>query len=345
MFNKDTVEVKGSHSPMGDISSLPRNIAGKRIQLGLCCLNTTLRAQKPSIYTSRTLRLKTLEEKGVGLLKSRVLENIDDLERMIHWNVQNNIHVFRLSSEMFPHMSNPDVPFYGFDFCKDRLQQIGELAKKVGHRLTFHPGQFNVLGTKDSFTLEKTLVELDLHANVLDLLGGDENSVFVIHGGGVYGDKDSAKRRWVENFGELSDSAARRLVLENCERSYSVRDCLEISYMVYERYGMCVPIVIDSHHYDCYTKLHPDETQEPIRDLLVEVLQTWVSRGIRPKFHVSEQGSGRIGHHSNLIECIPEYMLEIPKRFNLGLDIMIEAKWKEQAIIGLYDKYPEIFSA
>ena len=73
-------------------------------------------------------------------------------------------------------------PFTGVDCCKDRHPQIGELAKHVGHRRTFHPGQFNVLGTKDRFTLEKTLVELDLHANVIDLFGGDENSVFVIHG-------------------------------------------------------------------------------------------------------------------------------------------------------------------
>ena len=69
-------------------------------------------------------------------------------------------------------------------------------------------------------------------------------------------------------------------------------------------------------------------------------MESWNRRGIKPKFHVSEQGSGRCGHHSNYIENIPEYLLEIPERYGYDIDIMIEAKMKEQAIFKLYCKYP-----
>ena len=63
-------------------------------------------------------------------------------------------------------------------------------------------------------------------------------------------------------------------------------------------------------------------------------------KNIKPKFHVSEQGSGRIGHHSDYIEIIPKYLLEIPDKYNTEIDIMIEAKQKEKSIFKLYQKYP-----
>ena len=44
------------------------------------------------------------------------------------------------------------------------------------------------------------------------------------------------------------------------------------------------------------------------------------------------------------IEEIPEYLLEIPSKYGLEIDIMIEAKMKEQAIFRLLLKYPKIMS-
>ena len=72
------------------------------------------------------------------------------------------------------------------------------------------------------------------------------------------------------------------------------------------------------------------------------VLETWKNRLIKPKFHVSEQGEGRTGHHSDYIETIPKFLLEIPEKYGIAIDIMIEAKMKEQAIFKLYKKYPQL---
>ena len=49
------------------------------IQLGLCCLNTELRAGKPSVFASRTVILKTLADKGVDFLKEKILQNLRDV--------------------------------------------------------------------------------------------------------------------------------------------------------------------------------------------------------------------------------------------------------------------------
>ena len=86
--------------------------------------------------------------------------------------------------------------------------------------------------------------------------------------------------------------------------------------------------------------MHPDETFRDPEHYIPMILDSWKKRGIKPKFHVSEQGSGRCGHHSDYIEKIPNYLLEIPDKYNTHIDIMIEAKQKEKAIFKLYSKYP-----
>lgn len=306
----------------------------KPVQLGLCCMNTTLRAQKPSVYAARTMIVRTVKEKGIDELKRRITLNLQDLLTMIDWNEENGIKVFRLSSELFPHYTNDKVESYSLDFAVDLLKQIGEKARGYNQRLTFHPGQFNVLASPNEKALANTFIELEYHATIFDIMGMDYNSVMVIHGGGYYGDKPAAKKRWCENYRKLKDSPRNRLVLENCEKCFSIQDCLDIS----EECG--VPVVFDTHHYACYGQLHPDEKQEPPEYYIPLILETWKKRGLKPKFHVSEQGTGRVGHHSDYIEVLPDYLLEIPEKYGVEIDIMIEAKMKELSIFKLYGKYP-----
>ena len=306
----------------------------KPIQLGLCCLNMTLRGQNPSVFASRKMIIRTIKQKGIYCLKLKIIENLCDVLKIMDWNEENGIKVYRLSSEMFPHKSNPKVEDYTFDFVLDLLKLIGEKSKKYNQRLTFHPGQYNVVGTPNQKVFEQTCINLKYQADVLDLMGMGVDSVMVVHGGGMYGDKEKTKIRWCEQFHELPENVKKRLVLENCEKSFSIKDCLEVSNRIN------IPIVFDTHHFECYKLLHPDEDFEDASVYIPLILETWKKRGIKPKFHVSEQGSGRCGHHSDYIEEIPEYLLEIPEKYGINIDIMIEAKCKELAILKLYRKYP-----
>ena len=307
----------------------------KPVQLGLCCMNVTLKKQKPPVYAARRIIIRIINEKGIEELKRRILANLDDLLTMIQWNEDNGIRVFRLSSEMFQHKTNPRVPDYDYDFAIPHLKRVSALAKKYNHRLTFHPGQFNVLASPSEKALKQTFLNLEYHADVLDIMEMGNDSVMVIHGGGVYGDKPAAIKRWVENYHKLPEKVKKRLVLENCEKSYSIKDCLEI-------HKLCrIPIVFDTHHYDCYCKLHPHEHFEPAEYYIPFILTGWVAKDIKPKFHVSEQGSGKTGHHSDYIDILPKYLLEIPDVYGVNIDIMIEAKMKELSIQKLYEKYPQ----
>jgi UV DNA damage endonuclease len=167
----------------------------------------------------------------------------------------------------------------------------------------------------------------------MDLMGLDKNSVIVIHGGGTYGNKTDSISRFKQNFYLLNESTRNRLVLENCEKSYSTEDCLEICN------ELNIPMVHDTHHYTCYSHYHPNTPQRPALELIPAILDTWTRRGIKPKFHISEQGTGRVGHHSDYIESRPDYLLNIPKDYSMSIDIMVEAKMKEQAIMRLKEKY------
>ena len=304
-----------------------------RLSLGLCCINTELRNQKIPIYCSRTCIRKNF---SVEKAKELALSNVKDISKLIEWNKEHNIRCLRLSSDMFPHFTDKETEKYTIDFTQDELKKAGDLANELKHRIVMHPGQYNQVGAKDKNVFDKTVEDLSHHADILDSMNIDNNGVLIVHGGGTYGDKENTIRRWIEQFDELPRNVKNRLVIENCERQYSTRDCLNISEEIK------IPVVFDFHHYNCYSQIYNDINQEPIIDLLPEIIDTWKERTVL--MHISEQGNGKIGHHSDYIEKLPREILTILKNNpTLHIDLEVEAKMKEQAIFKLYKKYNKLF--
>lgn len=300
------------------------------IRLGLCCINTKLREK--NIFCSRTIVRKNFSIKKAQELS---LKNIEDIGKMAQWNHENNIHVFRISSDLFPHFTDNETEPYTIDFALEALKKAGELCKKYKQRITMHPGQYNQVGAKDDKIFKNTVKDLKMHADILDAMGMDQDSVLCVHGGGVYGNKKHTVERWVKQFSDLPENVQKRLAIENCEKCYSVVDCLEIAEKC------SIPLIFDCHHYNCYSYYNKEEKEDiDIDDYMDRIVDTWKRRGIRPLFHVSEQRDGaRVGTHSDFIEKLPEYYLSFPDKYG-DLDIEIEAKMKEQAIFKLYKIYP-----
>lgn len=63
---------------------------------------------------------------------------------------------------------------------------------------------------------------------MLDRMGLDQDSVMIIHMGGVYGDKESTLERFKTNFRRLKENVAARVVLENDEICYNVDDLFPV---------------------------------------------------------------------------------------------------------------------
>lgn len=299
-----------------------------KIGLGLCCINTELR--KKDVFCSRTMIRKNFT---VEKAKQLAIQNIRDISKLVKYNYDNNIRCLRLSSDIFPHFTDTETEPYTLDFAIDELVKQGRYIEKCNQRVTMHPGQFNQIGTPNKEIFEKTCKELKMHADILDYMNIPSDGVLCIHGGGVYGDKEKTIKRWIEQFYKLPENVQKRLAIENCERCYSISDCLIISK------ACNIPIILDSHHYDCYNLIYPKEKLD-IYKYLPDIIDTWIKRDIYPVFHISEQREGsRIGAHSDFIENIPKYMLEIPEKYGIHLDIEVEAKLKEQAIHKLQKKY------
>lgn len=308
-----------------------------RIHLGLCCINNTLRNSKPTVFNSRSCTRRTFT---IEKVKELSLQNVKDLIPIIEWNEKHNIKCFRLSSNIFPHFTDTETEKYTIDHTKEDLKRAGDLIKKYKHRVLMHPGQYNQVAAINDNVFQKTIFELDHHASILEAMGIDNNGVLIVHGGGIYGDRPAAKKRWIKKYFELPKRVQDRLVIENCEKCYSLEDVLEISEEITKRGGN-LPVVFDSHHYECYSLLHPNKTQKSLDELLPRVINSWKDR--RPVMHISQQGDGKCGHHSDFITHLPDYFLNIPRKYNVSFDLEIEAKAKEAAIFRLYDKYQTLF--
>ena len=133
-------------------------------EAGYACINMTLSAE--GVCANRTLRMKTLEEKGYEYLSELIQSNLHALKEILVWNAQSGYRLYRLSSEMFPFMSHPVWGYQIEDLPESQtiitlLKEIGDFAQLTKQRLTFHPGPFNVLASPNPNVVDKTITELN----------------------------------------------------------------------------------------------------------------------------------------------------------------------------------------
>jgi UV DNA damage endonuclease len=294
----------------------------KDINFGYACLNTQLR--KEGVFCSRTTRLATLDtkESPVAYLKGLAHENLKDLRTILEWNAKNGIRLFRMSSDMFPFSTHNKYRYDLQDF-RNTLKQLGDFAKTTNQRLTMHPGQFHQLTSLKEDVINNTIESLTFHADILDVMGLDKNSILVIHGGSKQGGVDAALARFKTSWFKLPRHVQERIVLENDEMCFAVEDLL----------GLCdelgIPLVLDYHHHDIY----PGSI--PLVDTLPSILKTWHDRDIRPKFHMSQSRVGITEKesltarraHSDIIDRLPAEDV-LPD----SIDLMLECKLKEQSV-------------
>ena len=302
------------------------------MNLGYCCVNMQLSYPKDygsdndRITMNRTMIRRTFDEKGLDYTSELILKNCYDLFKIIQWNEDNNIKLFRMSSETFPWASEyykdwNSVP--QIDDIKESLQYCGLLATKYGQRLTFHPGPFNVLVSPNEQVVENTITDLTIHADIMDFMGLSRThyNKMNIHCNGVYGDKQSAMDRFCKNFERLPMSVQSRLTVENDDKAsmYSVKDLYE---GIHKRIG--IPITFDYHHFKFNTG---GQTEQEALEL---ALSTWGD--IKPVVHYSESRSKEQLDESIKPQAHSDLIKELPNTYGHDVDIMVEAKHKELAI-------------
>lgn len=292
------------------------------IRFGYACINLHLSETK-KLTPGGTCRKATWQAKGLPHVGEIFERNINAMYEILQWNANNGFNVYRMTSNMAPWSSEynlSDLP--NAERCFALLKKCGDFAKQTNQRLSFHPGQFVVLASKNEKVIKNSIKELETHGEIMDLLGVPRNHYgkINIHVGGAYGDKKATADRFLQNFAKLSDAVKPRLTVENDDR-VSLYSTKELHEMIYEKSG--IPIVFDYHHHVC----HPDGLTE--QQALELGLSTWGN--VRPTTHYSE--SAQVEGRKAPFRAHSEYVYSFINDYDNNFDCVIEAKAKEQAVI------------
>lgn len=292
--------------------------------IGYCCISmgvNTGKKKKEFVTVNRGMVRRTFDAKGLPYVSELVIENLKDTLKLLEYNIKNNIYIYRMSSDSFPWMSEyefSDLP--KFPTIHTYLKLIGKKVKDHGIRVSYHPGPFNVLASENPSVVQKTISELNKHAELMDLMELDQTTFYPIniHINTTQPTRELAAERFCKEFENLSESCKKRLVVENDDgaNQYSVKMLYDWVYQV-----IGIPITFDQHHYNYGPQ---DQTME---EALRLAHSTWKTRALT---HMSspktlEDTSGKNTAHA-------DYIYEEIKTFGLDFDTEIEAKAKDLAV-------------
>lgn len=292
-----------------------------KIRLGYACISKTL----SNVTTSSTITYTTFQkDKDYKKIDTAIKSNLNALKETLTYNIKNNIHFFRLSSKLIPLATKSDVIFDYIDPYKDYYNSIAKIIKDNKLRIDFHPDEFCVLNSTKSEVVKNSIAILEYHYNLLKALE-IKNKILVLHiGGNTFGKKNSISR-FINNFNTLSKDIQESIAIENDDKIFNIRDCVYISK------NINVPVILDYHHHIC----NHDELD--INDYLKDILSSW--HNTTPKMHFSSPKNKTkkdFRSHNDYIN-VDAFInfIDILKPFNHDIDIMIEAKAKDEALFRL----------
>jgi UV DNA damage repair endonuclease len=273
----------------------------KRIGFACKIQSSHDKANKTLNTTTTTLAYlnKQTKDKAVEKLWTIIQHNCEVLKRQVEWvgNLPKKQRQFRLSSDLFPGYSHKDWMWFYFEpdvinYLENNLTKLGNIARNLDVRLSFHPGQFCVLASENYEIVDNSIIEFEYHTDIARYMGyGKLYQDFKcnVHIGGKKGPSGilNALKR-------LSPEARNILTIENAEFTWGLEHSLEL-------HKHCA-LVLDIHHHWIYSKgeyIKPDDQRINI------IKDSW--RGIRPVIHYSISREDVLIEHST--DELPDYKL------------------------------------
>jgi UV DNA damage endonuclease len=260
--------------------------------------------------------------------------SLERLARILDYLDEHDIRMYRLATALAPYASHPDLPQFHDQVseCAEELAAIGETVRGRDIRLSSHPGQYTVLNSEQARVQTAAAAELEVQAALFDAMGLGNEAVVVLHVGGAAGGKAAAGERFIAGLELLSDSARRRLVIENDDRSFGTADVLGLA----ERTGLRV--IWDVLHHHCNDPVGMSD-----REALEGALATWPAE-LTPKIHYSsprlDVRDGKLPQlraHADLVDPIGFERFLRDVAGGRDFDVMLEAKAKDLALVRLRD--------
>ena len=182
----------------------------------------------------------------------------------------------RLGSEMLQGYTEKDwQAWWQRPEIQDHLARIfapiGETARRLDVRLSFHPGQFCVLASENEGIVNRSIEEFEYHADMVRWMGYGKTfqdfkiNVHISGKRGPAGIRDALRR--------LSPEARNCITIENDENAWGIDSSIELA-------NDCA-LVLDIHHHWIRTGEYIQATDHR----LARVIDSW--RGVRPALHYS----------------------------------------------------------
>ena len=189
-------------------------------------------------------------------------------------SLEPELRMVRLGSEMLQGYTEKDwQAWWQRREIQDHLEKIfapiGETARRLGVRLSFHPGQFCVMASDNPGIVERSIEEFEYHADMVRWMGfGKEFQDYKInvHISGRQGPEGMRRA-----YSRLSPEARNCITIENEEITHGIQHCLTLSDII--------PTVLDIHHH----WVREGEYIQPESDTCKRVIDSW--RGHRPVIH------------------------------------------------------------
>ena len=211
-------------------------------------------------------------------------------------SLEPHLRMVRLGSEMLQGYTEKDWQAWWQrqeiqDHCAKIFAPVGEAARRLGVRLSFHPGQFCVLASENDGIVNRSIEEFEYHADMVRWMGyGQKFQDFKINVH-ISGKRGADGMRAV--YGRLSPEARNCITVENEENSHGLDTCISLSDLV--------PTVLDLHHH----WIREGEYIQPGDPRVRRVVDSW--RGVRPTCHYSvSREDYLVGHNT---EVMPDHKL------------------------------------
>lgn len=266
----------------------------------------------------RTCRLKNLNYQN---LYEIIEHNLNVLDKVLDYNYNNKIFLFRISSDIIPFGNKALTIIDWPKVFKKQLKLLAIKIKKYKIRVSMHPGQYTIINSTKPEVISNSIAELIYHSLFLDLLEVDSKSKLILHIGGIYNDKEQSIKRFISNFKKLPISIQKRIAIENDDKSYDINDVMHISEI------LNIPIVYDNLHNFLNNFDNKDDAY-----WINKVRFSWKQKDGQQKIHYSQQAYNKNkGSHSETID------IDLFKKFIDGIpqdiDIMLEVKDKDKSVL------------
>ena len=305
-----------------------------RVRLGYVAISKALgkKVTSSSTVTFSNYSKIALPDKKLEKLKSVAASNLKDLETIIKYNIENNIHFYRITSALIPLVTHPEVGYWGHrEFLKKDFEYVGKLINDSKMRVDTHPDEFNVINSINPKVVENTKINLLKQAEWFEDFKYDLGKM-VIHVGGATNGKDAGLERFITNFTTFPTEVKSKIIIENDDKTYTAQETLKLCN------ELNLPMVLDIHHHNC------NNNGENIYELIPKIFLTWENQQLPPKLHFSSPRDGEKDRkHSDFINANDFItFLENIKLLNTDIDIMLECKEKDLALFKLADDIKEL---